>query len=31
MKIKKDLEIDLQYINDNHTYKYKDIYNYLKL
>ena len=31
MKINKDLEIDLQYVNDNRTYKYKDIYNYIKL
>ena len=27
MKKDKDLEIDLQFVNDNLTYKYKDIYN----
>ena len=30
MKKDKDLEIDLQFVNDNRTYKYKDIYNYIK-
>ena len=30
MKKDKDLEIDLQFVNDYRTYKYKDIYNYIK-
>ena len=30
MKKDKDLELDLQYVNDKRNIKYKDIYNYIK-